>query len=92
MKDYELGKKDRIISELIEQKMELEQQLSSYSTSDATDKEKEIQKMKSQIESMRLEKEEILKFTAGGTKSESYQLIKDLSNENAKLRMKLITK
>ena len=89
IKDYELGKKDRIISELMEQKMQLEDQLAATTASEPSQVERELQKLKSQYESLKLEKEELLRFTAGGTKGESYHLIKDLSNENARLRMQL---
>jgi len=51
--------------------------------------DKEVSKLRSQLDSLRLEKEELLRFTSGGTKGESFQLIKDLSNENAKLRMQI---
>lgn len=72
----------------MQEKMELERQLAFLSKPEETDKDYEM--LKSQVESLKLEKEELLRFTAGGTKGESYQLIKDLSNENAKLRMQLL--
>lgn len=52
---------------------------------------RDLDRLKSQVESLKLEKEELLKFTAGGTKGgESYTLVKDLSNENVKLRMQIV--
>ena len=71
----------------MEEKMDLEKQLAYCSQ---PEEDKDYDKLKSQVESLKLEKEELLRFTAGGTKGESYHLIKDLSNENAKLRMQLL--
>ena len=88
MKDYELSKKERIISELMEEKMGLEQQLAFVPVK--TDDELEVERLRSQVESLKLEKEELLKASGGGTKTDSYQMIKDLSDQNAKLRMKLM--
>ena len=73
----------------MEQKLQLEDQLAATAVSDPSQAERDLQKLRSQHESLKLEKEELLRFTAGGTKGESYHLIKDLSNENARLRMQL---
>ncbi len=89
IKDYELGKKDRIIGELMEQKLQLEDQLAATATAEPSQTDRDLQRLRSQFESLKLEKEELLRFTAGGTKGESYHLIKDLSNENARLRLQL---
>lgn len=68
--------------------MKLEERLGSIPAAPDT---KDLDRLKSQVESLKLEKEELLKFTAGGTKGgESYTLVKDLSNENVKLRMQIV--
>lgn len=88
VKDFEIGKKDRIIAELMDEKMSLERQLAF--AGHRSPEERDVDRLKSLIESLKLEKEELLRATAGGTKTDSYQIIKDLSDQNAKLRMKLL--
>lgn len=68
--------------------MDLEKQIAFVPVK--TDDELEVERLRSQVESLKLEKEELLRCSGGGTKTDSYQMIKDLSDQNAKLRMKLM--
>lgn len=65
IRDHELNKKERIINELIEEKMRYEKQLSKKVVVYGGDTEK----LKSEINSLKLEKESLLKFSAGGTRN-----------------------
>lgn len=72
----------------MEEKIDLEKQLAFVPVK--SDDDLELERLRSQVESLKLEKEELLKASGGGTKTDSYQIIKDLSDQNAKLRMKLM--
>lgn len=63
IKDHELGKKERIISELIEEKIKYETMFNQKEPMENHDSEG----LKSEIQALKLEKEALLKFTAGGT-------------------------
>lgn len=65
VKEHELIKKERIVNELIQEKHMLQEQLNSKPSTS----QEELEKYKNMIKSLKLEKEELLKHTAGGTKT-----------------------
>lgn len=89
IRDTELQKKDRIIKDLIQEKNRIEEEVFQLRLTDQ--KRVEPRKLMSEIEALKLEKEELLRISAGGSNvGDSYETIKDLSMENSKLRVKVL--
>lgn len=64
-------KKENIIADLIKEKIEMEQVLNEREVFEKGD----VDKLRSQIKGLELEKEELLKFTSGGTKNVDFFFI-----------------
>jgi hypothetical protein len=89
IRDTELQKKDKIIKDLIAEKNRIEEEVFQLRLMDQ--KRVEPRKLMSEIEALKLEKEELLRISNGGSKiGDGYETIKDLSMENGKLRLKVI--
>jgi hypothetical protein len=92
LKDNEISKKDRIIRELVGEKMKIEEELGLVKG--AEENKGGTRKLKAEIQATRLEKEDLIRLAgsgsgSGGLKNAS-QTIQDLSSENGKLRLKLL--
>jgi hypothetical protein len=90
LRDNEISKKDKIIRELVGEKMKIEEELGL--AKGAEENKGGTRKLKAEIQATRLEKEDLIRLAgsgSGGLKNAS-QTIQDLSSENGKLRLKLL--
>jgi hypothetical protein len=88
LKDKEIAKKEKMIRDLINEKMRIEEECALVRFENEKDEDKE--KLVAQLAELRRDKDELLRISSGGSKfTDSYETIKDLSGENSKLRMKI---
>jgi hypothetical protein len=88
LKDKEIAKKEKMIRDLINEKMRIEEECALVRFEN--DKDEDMEKLVAQLAELRRDKDELLRISCGGSKfTDSYETIKDLSGENSKLRMKI---
>ena len=90
LRDNEISKKDKIVRELVGEKMKIEEELALVKG--AEENKGGTRKLKAEIMATRLEKEDLIRMAGSGVGGvgNASKTIQDLSSENGKLRMKLM--